>query len=60
MSVKQFKDLQIEEVFTWNGIQYKKIPDEKVSCCYVNNAAMVDDPTKKTRVIPITEVEVND
>jgi hypothetical protein len=60
MSLKPFKDLAVGDEFTWNGIGYKKIPDEKVNCCNINNAAMIDDNTKKTRVIPNTEVEVND
>lgn len=60
MSLKPFKDLPLDTVFLWNGIPYKKIPDERVSCCNINNAAMVDDPTKKTKIIPNTEVEVND
>jgi hypothetical protein len=43
-----------------NGIQYKKIPDIKISCCRSINATAVDNPNNKIQVQPLTEVEVND
>lgn len=60
MSLKKFIDVQIGQKFTLNGIEYVKIPDERVSCCHVNNASQVNDTNTKIQVIPITEVEIND
>ena len=60
MSLKKFQDIQVGTAFVYNGIEYHKIPDERVSCCKINNACMVTDKSKKTHIIPITEVEVND
>jgi hypothetical protein len=60
MSMVQFKDLAVDGVFTMNGIQYKKIPDIKISCCRSINATAVDNPNNKIQVQPLTEVEVND
>jgi len=60
MSIKKFVDVQVGEKFTLNGIEYVKIPDERINCCKVNNASQTNDVGTKIQVIPITEVEVND
>jgi len=53
-------DLAVGDKFTTGGIEYEKIPDERISCCRVNNAKQVTDPNTKIQITPITEVEVND
>jgi hypothetical protein len=60
MSTVVFKDLQEGVVFTYNGIQYTKIPAQKVSCCTTLNAAEVNNPNKKIMVKPIVEVTVDE
>jgi hypothetical protein len=60
MVLKKFIDVQIGDKFTLNGIEYIKIPDERISCCHVNNASQANDTNTKIQVIPITEVEIND
>lgn len=60
MSIKKFMDLKVGDKFKLNNIEYNKIPDERVSCCHVNNASTVTDPNKKIQVVPLTEVEIND
>jgi hypothetical protein len=59
MIKKQFKELVVGDTFTYNGLEYVKIKDEKVSCCRTLNAAQASDETKKVMVPPITEIEVN-
>lgn len=60
MSIKKFMDITIGDKFVLNGIEYTKIPDERISCCHVNNASQTNDPNTKIQVAPITEIEVND
>jgi hypothetical protein len=60
MILKKFMDLAVGDKFTTGGIEYEKIPDERISCCRVNNAKQVTDPNTKIQITPITEVEVND
>ncbi|NDG30869.1 hypothetical protein EB118_12450 [bacterium] len=60
MSMKQFKDLNIGDKFTFNNIEYVRISDERISCCQVKNAALANDSTTKIQVPPLSEVEVND
>lgn len=58
--IKQFKDLQIGEKFTYNNVAYVRIADEKISCCRSNNAALSDETKTKTFIQPLSEVQVND
>ena len=60
MSTKKFIDVAVGDKFVHNGIEYTKIPDERISCCHVNNAQQVNDPSTKVQIVPITEVTVND
>lgn len=60
MSLKQFKDVSDGEVFKTNNIEYKKIPQVRVSCCRSLNAESIADANQKIFVQPTTEVEVND
>ena len=60
MSTKQFKDLADNEIFNNKGIQYKKIPVVKISCCRSINAEQIDNANQKVFIQPLEEVEVND
>lgn len=60
MSMIQFKDLALDAKFTMNGIQYKKIPEIKISCCRSINASAIDNADNKIQVKPLTEVEIDD
>jgi len=55
---KKFKDIPINQVFTFNNLQYKKITEERISCCRALNAASVTDPNQKIQVLPLEEVTV--
>lgn len=55
-----FKEIKDGTIFTYNGIRYTKIPDEKVSCCTTLNAAEVNDPNKKIMVKPLVEVSIDE
>ena len=59
MANKKFIDLSVGQKFTLNGLEYEKIPDERISCCRVNNAQQINNGDK-IQVIPIEEVSVND
>ncbi len=59
MANKKFMDLSVGEKFTLNGLEYEKIPDERISCCRVNNAQQINSG-EKIQIIPIEEVSVND
>lgn len=60
MSIKKFMDITVGDRFVLNGIEYTKIPDERISCCHVNNACQINDQNTKIQVTPLTEVEIND
>jgi hypothetical protein len=60
MKKDQFQNLSIGTKVVYNGIEYIKIEDERVSCCRVNNAVMSSDPSKKTQINTATEVDVID
>jgi len=60
MSTKQFKDVAVNEEFTFNGLQYKKINEVRVSCCRSINACLVSDANNKIQVKPLDEVTVSD
>lgn len=56
----QFKDLGVDAVFTLNNVQYKKVAEQRVSCCKSINAVKVDDAKIRVKVEASTEVQVND
>jgi hypothetical protein len=56
----QFKDVPQDGLFVLNGVEYKKIPEKRISCCRSVNAVKSDDPKTRVQITPITEVQVND
>lgn len=60
MATKQFKDVNVNEEFTMNGILYKKIDEVRISCCRSINACLVNDSNNKIQVKPLDEVTVSD
>lgn len=60
MATKQFKDLNLNDEFTLNGIAYKKIEEKRISCCRSINACAVANETNKIQVKPLDEVTVSD
>lgn len=55
--IKKFMDLAVGEQFSYQGINYEKIPDERISCCKVNNAKQLNHPATKIQVVPIAEID---
>lgn len=53
---KQFRDIPVDQVFTLNGVQYKKINEERVSCCKALNAITTDGTAQKIQVLPLDNV----
>lgn len=49
-------DLKTGDRFTYNGQEYTRIADERISCCKVFNAQAVTTG-EKIQIAPITEVE---
>jgi hypothetical protein len=58
MATKKFSDLSHGQQFTYNSMEYIKIPEERISCCSVLNAVQADNRANKIQITPITEVEV--
>lgn len=56
----QFKDLKVNDKFILNGTEYTRIPDKRVSCCKIINAANASNPSDKIPVKPLTTVQIND
>lgn len=59
MISKQFKDLSVGDRFIYNGIEYERIADMRISCCKTLNAVCTSDPNNKIQVQPLKEVQVN-
>lgn len=57
---KPFQDVQENQEFTYNGLQYTKIKSVKISCCRSINATAKDNANNRIYVQPNQEVEVND
>lgn len=57
---KEFKDVSEGEVFTYNGLQFKKIPLVKVSCCRSINAEESTNANNRVFILPNQQVEIND
>jgi hypothetical protein len=57
---KQFKDLSDGQVFTLNGLQFKKTAVVKISCCRSINAEESTNANNRIFVNPNQEVEVDD
>jgi hypothetical protein len=60
MAKVKFKDLKVNDTFTLNNTEYKKVVEKKISCCKRLNACLASDEKQMIQVTPITEVEVND
>lgn len=58
--VINFHEVAVGNEFVLNGKKYVRIPDERISCCQVMNAAEFDNRSVKIQVVPVTQVEVND
>ena len=58
--IKKFKDIPINQTFTLNGLQYKKINEERVSCCKALNAVAIGDPAQKIQVMPLDDVTLDE
>ncbi len=56
---KAFKDLNLGDKFTVNGVEYTKIAEVKVSCCRAINAQASANSDQRTFFAPGTTVEVN-
>ena len=60
MKEVQFKDLKVNDVFTLDGVEYKRTTDQKISCCKVLNAVNTANAEQKIQVKPLTTVQIND
>jgi hypothetical protein len=60
MKAVLFKTLSVGQVFTYNGKQYTRVTDQKVSCCKTLNAAEVDNPDTKIMIKPLVSVEIEE
>lgn len=58
--VINFHEVAVGSEFILNGTKYVRIPDERISCCQVMNAAESANRAVKIQVVPITQVETND
>jgi len=54
---KPFSEVAVGSVFTYNGIQYTKTADERVSCCKIINAVDVNNPKNRIFFQPQSQVE---
>ena len=60
MAIKQFKDISVDQEFTLNDVKYKKIQEQRISCCRSINACSVADPGTKIQVKPLDEVSIDE
>jgi len=56
---KQFGELAVGDKFIFNGIEYVKTPDVKVSCCRTVNCQSVSNPDQRTFVSVETVITYN-
>lgn len=40
-------------------IEYIKIPEERITCCKVFNAALLSDQSQKSQMMPLTGIEID-
>ena len=50
----RFVDIAIGTKFSFEGNDYIKIKDERITCCKVNNAVLAADTNQKTMIIPVS------
>lgn len=55
--MKQFKDVAVGESFKFNGLQYTKVQEERISCCRSINAVASENEANRTFIQPNAEVE---
>jgi len=60
MKTIKFKDVNQDKLFIWNGAEYQKILEEKVSCCKSINAVKYDNKKIIVQILPNTEVQIKD
>lgn len=60
MKEVQFKELKVNDKFILNDIEYVRVPDKRVSCCRVLNAANASNNKEIIAVKPLTIVKIND
>lgn len=60
MKEVEFKDLNVDDEFTLNDVEYKKTPEQRISCCKYLNAIEKNNPGNKIQVRPQTKVQIND
>lgn len=57
---KKFEELDHDQMFVKDGVEFKKIPLVKVSCCRSINAEQTGNTNNRIFINPGDEVEVND
>lgn len=60
MAKVKFKDVAVDAIFNYNGQQYKKIREKRISCCRFFNAALTSDESKQIGIKPLIEVDVEE
>lgn len=53
-------DIAEGSLFTKDGVEFKKLPTVKISCCRSINAEQVANTNNRVFINPTDEVEVND
>jgi hypothetical protein len=60
MATVKFQEVSVGAEFTLDGLKYKKIEPEKVSCCRSVMASQADSPDVKITVSAEQEVTVDE
>lgn len=58
MAMQKFMDVAIGTTFRHEGNDYRKIPEERISCCSAINAQGINNNQQRIQVLPLVEVEV--
>jgi hypothetical protein len=53
-----FKDIPVDTEFFVGDVQYKKIPEVRISCCSAHTAEEINNPNVKAHILPLTKVKV--
>lgn len=56
----KYKDVAVNSLFSYSGVEYKKIEEVRVSCCKRVNAELVSDSAIRVRVEQEADVTIND
>lgn len=57
--MKKFSELENDQVFALNGVEYRKITPVKISCCKSINAVAHQNENQRIFVQPDTPVAVD-